>query len=112
MRCVEAQLNPADVCAKKKQATGRKARNNPPATSEVASNEAKTGDGLMPQPSEIVKIGNRYGKLVVVDKMPHQPNKPPYWRCKCDCGNETIVVGHSLRNGLTTSCGCYKREKV
>jgi hypothetical protein len=66
----------------------------------------------MPQPREIVKIGNRYGKLVVVDKMPHQPNKPPYWRCKCDCGNETIVVGHSLRNGLTTSCGCYKREKT
>ena len=30
--------------------------------------------------------------------------------CKCDCGNETIVVGGRLNYGTTKSCGCLKRE--
>ena len=32
------------------------------------------------------------------------------WLCKCDCGNETIVVGGRLNYGTTKSCGCLKRE--
>lgn len=37
------------------------------------------------------------------------------WRCKCDCGNETITHGRDLVNGHCKSCGCInakiKREK-
>jgi ribosomal protein S27E len=44
--------------------------------------------------------------------MPRKPSERVYWRCKCDCGNETIVFGQSLRNGVTTSCGCYQRKTV
>lgn len=33
-----------------------------------------------------------------------------YWKCKCDCGNETIVLGTSLRTGITKSCGCAKYD--
>ncbi len=32
------------------------------------------------------------------------------WHCKCDCGVEKIVRGHSLRHGLSVSCGCYNIE--
>jgi len=28
------------------------------------------------------------------------------WNCICDCGNEAIRVGSSLRTGKTLSCGC------
>jgi len=28
-----------------------------------------------------------------------------YWRCKCNCGIERDVLGISLRQGLTLSCG-------
>jgi hypothetical protein len=28
------------------------------------------------------------------------------WLCKCDCGNEVIVLGNSLKNNATKSCGC------
>lgn len=28
------------------------------------------------------------------------------WRCRCDCGKETVVMTAHLRNGQTTSCGC------
>ncbi len=29
-----------------------------------------------------------------------------YWKCICDCGNEVIRSGNSLRGGYTKSCGC------
>lgn len=31
-----------------------------------------------------------------------------YWRCLCDCGNETDVLQEHLIRGHTKSCGCYK----
>lgn len=34
------------------------------------------------------------------------------WLCRCKCGNEVTVLGKNLRRGLTTSCGCYQRERT
>lgn len=31
------------------------------------------------------------------------------WKCRCNCGKETIVKGQHLRNGSTKSCGCKFR---
>src|SRR3954470_24232765 len=28
------------------------------------------------------------------------------WRCRCSCGNETVVSGNHLRLGKSRSCGC------
>ncbi len=54
--------------------------------------------------------GQRRGKLVVIERGP--ANGKPYtrWRCRCDCGNETILVAYSLREEGTKSCGCLHRE--
>lgn len=30
------------------------------------------------------------------------------WLCRCECGNETVVVGKNLVAGRTKSCGCGK----
>ena len=60
--------------------------------------------------------GQRFGRLVVIKRVkPAEsdiafPNTSAYWLCKCDCGNETIVVGSALRSGNTKSCGCYRSE--
>lgn len=54
-------------------------------------------------------IGNRYGYLTVIERA----GKAGYVqliRCKCDCGNETIVRYPNLTSGTTTSCGCVKRK--
>lgn len=32
------------------------------------------------------------------------------YRIRCDCGNDKTVVGASLTNGLTTSCGCWRAK--
>lgn len=53
--------------------------------------------------------GQRYGKLVVVEKAePRQVGnrKRLFWNCVCDCGNTACVSGEHLRSGHTKSCGC------
>lgn len=60
------------------------------------------------------EIGNRYGKLVVVEKVstPETSNRAGvYWKCICDCGNEKIVNGYDLRKGMVSSCGCLGNSK-
>ena len=32
------------------------------------------------------------------------------WLCRCSCGTEKIVLGKSLRQGKSRSCGCLRRE--
>lgn len=52
------------------------------------------------------RTGQRFGKLVVLEQAGRNNLKKVLWKCKCDCGNETIVVSGSLVTGNTTSCGC------
>ena len=33
------------------------------------------------------------------------------WLCACECGNKKVILGKSLRNGSTTSCGCYQATR-
>ena len=54
--------------------------------------------------------GQRFGKLVALE--PTKKNNKTAWRCKCDCGNETIVFTFCLRNGNTSSCGCGATNSV
>ena len=54
--------------------------------------------------------GKRFGRLTVVERA---ENKNGYrrWKCKCDCGNETVVYSANLSGGKTKSCGCLCSEK-
>ena len=54
-------------------------------------------------------IGQKFNKLTVIEKVTDEKGKTK-WRCKCDCGNEKIIRGDSLRSGHTKSCGCLQRE--
>ena len=55
-------------------------------------------------------IGERYGRLVVIEKAPSDKYFNSVWRCKCDCGNEKNVLRMNLKKGLTKSCGCLHKE--
>lgn len=55
--------------------------------------------------------GQRFGRLFV-ESFAETRRKKAYWRCKCDCGAITVVVGYSLRAGYSTSCGCFRQEVV
>lgn len=54
-------------------------------------------------------VGQKFGQLTVVEDVGSK-NRKHYWRCICDCGNEKIVDGASLRSGNTKSCGCLKNK--
>ena len=51
----------------------------------------------------------RFGRLVA-KKIEPSPKRGTYWRCICDCGEETVVYGPSLTRGSTKSCGCFRKE--
>lgn len=48
----------------------------------------------------------RFGLLTVIGFAGKDKNNRALWKCLCDCGNETVVLGKSLRSGNTKSCGC------
>ena len=62
--------------------------------------------------------GKRYGRLTVIGREPGNYVSPDgitiitRWRCKCDCGNETVALRTNLNRGLTRSCGCLRREAI
>lgn len=59
-------------------------------------------------PSEPL-IGLTFGRLTVLERAGHYRKKLTY-RCKCQCGNEKVVLGCGLRNGHTRSCGCLRHD--
>lgn len=52
------------------------------------------------------RTGQTFGKLKVMEQAGRDKSKKVLWRCKCECGNETVVISGSLVTGNTTSCGC------
>lgn len=56
------------------------------------------------------EVGNKHGRLTVLSRVEKEGETRAFWLCRCDCGNEIIVSGKDLRNGHTSSCGCYRKE--
>jgi hypothetical protein len=54
-------------------------------------------------------VGKRYGKLLVTEYIGKDDTSHTLWKCKCDCGNECIIVGSELGR-RTNSCGCLKTK--
>lgn len=56
--------------------------------------------------------GQRYGRLTVICRS-NKTNQwhEAFWRCACDCGNETVVRSGDLKSGKCKSCGCLHKER-
>jgi hypothetical protein len=57
--------------------------------------------------------GQRFGRLVVIER--GQPGKhwKSRWWCRCDCGSPAkLIYATSLLSGQAKSCGCLKRDKA
>ena len=68
----------------------------------------------------IDRTDRRYGMLTVIRRaedrpMPYirkngKPRAPEVqWLCRCDCGNEKVILANALRS--TSSCGCLRRQR-
>lgn len=56
--------------------------------------------------------GQKFGRLTVIEDVGRNKRKQVIWLCKCECGNTVKTNCTSLRNGNTTSCGCYNKEVI
>lgn len=57
---------------------------------------------------KLVDLTNkRFNRLVVIKRAGVKKDHIQ-WLCRCDCGEEKIVNGSSLKSGLTQSCGCLR----
>ena len=54
--------------------------------------------------------GQKFGRLLVLERVEKVKGQKPHWICKCDCGNIKSVRGNILGRN-TNSCGCLKKEQ-
>jgi hypothetical protein len=62
----------------------------------------------------IDRLGDRYTRLLVVDRAKNRGGKDQNarWVCKCDCGNVVMAYGQDLARGKVKSCGCLNNERI
>lgn len=65
--------------------------------------------GCLSRPALKDFIGRRFGRLTVTAYAGKQSGMHR-WKCRCDCGKETIVGQTLLQTGKTKSCGCLQSE--
>jgi hypothetical protein len=54
--------------------------------------------------------GQQFGRLKVLYFAGRCRDRLSVWACQCACGNYSLALTASLRNGNTRSCGCLFRE--
>lgn len=58
-------------------------------------------------------VGQRFGRLTVMQKSSEKKGTKICWDCVCDCGNFVrSVAGCNLKRGFVNSCGCFRRETI
>ncbi len=62
----------------------------------------------------IDRVGQRYERLVVVERAPNKSERDTNarWLCQCDCGNTCIAYGQDLQRAKFKSCGCLNAEQI
>ena len=60
----------------------------------------------------VIKVGQRFNKLVVLREFEDKSTRGRKWVCKCDCGREIILLTEELSAHKRKSCGCYRVEAV
>lgn len=55
-------------------------------------------------------VGKTFYRLKVLKRLGLNKHKHIKYRCLCTCGNTVTVLGYSLRQHHTRSCGCLSTE--
>jgi len=54
--------------------------------------------------------GQKFGRLIVIERVEYE-KRGVHWRCRCNCGNEKIILASNLQRGTTKSCGCLSKKE-
>lgn len=55
-------------------------------------------------------VGERFGRLLVLERSGTNKHGGATWLCRCECGTQKVVAGRQLVVGKTRSCGCLHDE--
>ena len=58
------------------------------------------------------EVGEKYGRLTVLEYAGMNDRHNALFLCQCECGGQKIATGSGLRNGTIKSCGCLRKEKA
>lgn len=61
-------------------------------------------------PEFIDLTGQHFGYWKVIERSESKKREPTKWLCECKCGTRKVVVGATLKNGTSKSCGCMRTE--
>lgn len=56
--------------------------------------------------------GQRFGRLIAVERVGVDNRRNALWLCKCDCGGETVRAVSELSKRGNHSCGCLRKEHL
>lgn len=59
-----------------------------------------------------INPGDRFHKLVAVERVESAKHKQRRWLFQCDCGGKTITTVSKVTTGYTKSCGCKAITKM
>ena len=62
------------------------------------------------QYKKIDLVGQRFGRLTVLEDTQERANGKVIWKCQCDCGNVVNVRSTYLTSSSTQSCGCLHKD--
>ena len=91
-------------CGNEFEALADSLKRNPDLVCPRCTNENRSKN------NRINVIGNKYGRLVILDIIPN--THPTKVICKCDCGNKHICLQSDVVSGHTQSCGCLQSENA
>lgn len=96
------------VCGAEKVVVGAQMRNGTSTNcgcKRLAASRVRT-------PHNFVDLtGQRFGSLVVIGRHGTADGTRATWRCRCDCGGESVVRTLDLRAGKAVTCGCSHGEQ-
>lgn len=57
-------------------------------------------------------VGQKFGRLTVLEDVGRNKQGRILWRCQCDCGIIINVGAGQLQSKHTQSCGCYNKDRI
>lgn len=65
------------------------------------------------KPGQKDLTGQRFGRLVAIEPTQERSAKgATVWKCRCDCGEETLAPVTQLTQGFKKSCGCLSHPPI
>jgi hypothetical protein len=58
-----------------------------------------------------LSVGEKYNMLTILSFSHSDKRWRKFYDVKCDCGNETKIMGSAMTSGNTKSCGCYATKE-